>query len=118
IGSPLITDLTGNAQTQTMDVVPMIQNGRTLLPVRFIANALGAGVDWNDARKEVTLTIDGGSRILPIGIITPELSALGMDVPPQITNGRTMVPLRFISEFFGAVVTWDGETQRIEIKRY
>ncbi|MCL2578133.1 MAG: copper amine oxidase N-terminal domain-containing protein [Defluviitaleaceae bacterium] len=103
IGSLLITDLTGNAKTQTIDVVPIIQNGRTLLSMRFIANAFGASVDWNDAAKEVTLIINGRILILPIGNITPELAVLGMDVPPQIMDGRTMVPLRFISEFFGAV---------------
>gem|GEM_PF-4442200 len=50
-----------------------------------------------------------------VTIITSELVALGMDVPPIIYQNRTMVPLRFISEFFGAIVNWDSETQGIEI---
>jgi hypothetical protein len=115
IGSNLITDRAGNAPTQTMDVVPVIQEGRTLLPLRFMAYALGADVGWNETTREVSITLDGRVLVVPIGTITPELAALGMDVPPQIIDGRTMVPLRFISEFFGAVVTWDENTQSIEV---
>jgi hypothetical protein len=115
IGSTLIVDLAGNSPTQIMDVVPVIQDGRTLLPVRFIAYAFGANVAWNRDTREVTLTLDGRKLTFPIGEITPELAALGMDVPPQIIENRTFVPLRFISEFFGALVSWDAETQTIEI---
>jgi hypothetical protein len=115
IGSNVIIDLAGNADTQVMDVAPVIQDGRTLLPVRFMANALGADIGWNDATREVTLTLDGVSLTFQLGEITPELAALGMDVPPQIIDNRTYVPLRFISEFFGALVFWNEDTQSIEI---
>jgi uncharacterized repeat protein (TIGR02543 family) len=110
IGSNLIIDLAANASTQVMDVVPVIQDGRTLLPIRFMAYALGADVDWNDDTREVTLTLDGISLTFAIGE-----TVSGMDVPAQIIDGRTMVPLRFISEFFGAIVIWNQETQSIEI---
>jgi uncharacterized repeat protein (TIGR02543 family) len=115
IGGNAITDLCGNAPTQTMDVPPMIVDGRTLLPVRFLSDALGANVGWNDATREVTLTVDGRTLVIPIGSNTPELSALGMEVPAQIIDGRTMVPLRFISEFFDAIVSWDETTRTVEI---
>jgi hypothetical protein len=110
IGSNLIIDLAGNADTQVMDVTPVIQDGRTLLPVRFMAYAMGADVAWNENTREVTLTLDGISLTFAIGE-----TVSGMDVPAQIIDGRTMVPLRFISEFFGALVNWDEETQSIEI---
>jgi hypothetical protein len=119
LSSPIITDLAGNAPTQTMDVLPIIQNGRTLVPVRFVAQALGTNVDWtpgtNYAPLAVHLALNGQTLSFGIGEITPELSALGMEIPAQIIDDRTMVPLRFISEFFGALVNWDSETRSIEI---
>jgi len=115
IGSNIITDLAGNSAMQIMDVVPIIQDGRTLLPLRFLVNALGADIDWNEKTSEVTITLDGRVLTFTIGEITYELVALGMDVPPQIIDGRTMVPLRFISEFFGAMVSWDEVSRKIEI---
>jgi hypothetical protein len=48
--------------------------------------------------------------------MTPELVALGMDVPAQLQNARTMVPLRFIAEFFGAAVTWNDGLRQAEIQ--
>jgi hypothetical protein len=114
-----IHDLAANATVKTMDVRPIIVNDRALLPIRFVANALGAEVDWTSATAEspliVHLTIHGETLSFGIGEMTPELTALGMDVPAQIINNRTMVPLRFISEFFGAVVTWDNEAHAAEI---
>ena len=119
IGSPIIHDLAGNTPAQFMDVVPLIQDSRTLIPIRFIAEALGAEVDWISgtpyAPPIAIIIFDGRTLSFPIGEMTPELQALGMDVPAQVMSGRTMVPLRFVSEFFGAVVTWGAEAQGIEI---
>jgi hypothetical protein len=116
IGSPLITDLAGNAPLQVMDVLPVIENGRTLLPVRFMAYAMGAEIAWDNDTRQTTLTRDGVPLTFGVdGQLTPELTALGMDVPAQIIDGRTMVPLRFIGEYFGAIVNWDGATNTIEI---
>jgi|GEM_PF-2580653 len=119
LDSPIIYDLAGNALAQVMDVLPVIQNGRTLVPIRFIAYALGAEVDWTQATEHIPMlvhiTLNGQTLTFGIGELTPELAALGMDVPAQIMDDRTMVPLRFINEFFGALVEWDGETRGIEI---
>jgi len=118
--SPIITDLAGNAPTTTMDVLPVIQDNRTLIPIRFIAEALGAEVDWTRATDYspslAHITLNGQTLSFPTsGVITPELAALGMDVPAQIMGNRTMMPLRFVAEFFGAVVNWDAETRGIEV---
>ena len=119
LSSFTITDLAGNTPTQTMDVLPIIQDGRTLVPLRFIAETLGAEVDWTQATAGRPITIhitrDGQTLSFGIGEVTPQLAALGMDVPAQLMNDRTMVPLRFVAEFFGAVVDWDGDTGGIEI---
>ncbi|MCL2386249.1 MAG: stalk domain-containing protein [Defluviitaleaceae bacterium] len=121
IGNNTITDLAGNAPTQVMDVLPVIYNGRTLLPVRFMAYALSAEIDWTPETETsplvVKLTSDGETLSFGIGEISSELADLGMDVPAQIMSDRTMVPLRFISEFFGAVVTWDENTRTVVIVR-
>jgi hypothetical protein len=106
-----ITDLADNAPVQVMDVPPLLYGGRTLLPIRFMANALGAEIDWNEATHEVSLTLDGMTLTFP----TDGSPVPGMDVPPQLMDGRTMVPLRFISEFFGAQVNWDPATFGIEV---
>ncbi|MCL2378561.1 MAG: stalk domain-containing protein, partial [Defluviitaleaceae bacterium] len=114
-----ITDIAGNAPTQTMDIRPVMQNNRTLIPLRFIAEAFGAEVDWTPATGDRPLTVyihlNGQTLSFGIGELTPQLAALGMDVPPQLMDNRTMVPLRFVVEFFGAVVSWDGDTRGIEI---
>lgn len=94
-------------------------NNRTLVPLRFVSYALGAEEDWTPATSGRPLTIYlamGGSTLsFSIGEITSELAALGMDVPAIIRDNRTMVPLRFISEFFGAIVSWDNSTRTVEI---
>jgi len=119
LSSFTIIDLAGNTPTQTMDVLPIIQDGRTLVPIRFIAEALGAEVDWTRATADrpitIHITLNGQTLSFGIGEVTPQLAALGMDVPAQLMNDRTMVPLRFAAEFFGAVVDWDGDTRGIEI---
>ena len=118
--SPIIIDLANNMPTQVMDVPPLVQNNRILLPVRFMAYALGAEVNWTPATPITPLTVhltrNNQTLDLPTNHLTPELTQLGLDIPAQITDNRTMVPLRFISEFFGAVVKWDNETVEI-IKR-
>ena len=106
-----ITDQHGNT-IATMDVQPVVQDGRALIPVRFVAQALGATVSWNDSTREVTLTQDGQRLTFAISETAPS-----MDVPAQIINDRTMVPLRFISEAFGADVQWHEATRTIEITR-
>jgi hypothetical protein len=110
VGSPVITDLAGNAPTQTMDVLPVIQDGRTLVPIRFIAEALGADVNWNGDTRKVTLTLNGVALSFAIGE-----AVHGMEIPAQIINNRTFVPLGFVSEYFKATVNWCDETRNIEI---
>jgi len=114
LGSPTITDLTGNSRAGNMDVVPVIVSDRTLVPVRFIAeDVLGLPtVGWDGSTSTVTLSDGARELSFAIGQLAP-----GMDVPAQIIDGRTMVPLRFVSEFFGATVNFEQATRVIEIIR-
>ena len=92
------------------DVAPVIVNDRTMVPLRFIAEAFGAEVTWDEPTKGVTINMDGHILNLVIG-----MPISGFDTPAMILNARTMVPIRYISESFGADVTWIAQTEQIII---
>nr|WP_243183051.1 copper amine oxidase N-terminal domain-containing protein [Anaerosolibacter carboniphilus] len=92
------------------DVAPIIKDNRTLVPIRIVAEALGAKVDWNQDLRLVTITLDGQVLELTIDQLIED-----MDVPAKMIDNRTMVPIRYISEKLGAYVLWFGETKVVEI---
>ena len=96
---------------------PIIKNGRTLLPIRVLIESLGGIVEWNAKEQKVTITLNGHSIILWIGkdIVLVNGSKVKLDVAPMIINGRTYLPLRFISENLGASVDWDEITKTVTI---
>lgn len=106
-----------NGEKLSFDQPPVIINGRTLVPLRAIFEALGAKVMWDDATKTVTATRGYTIVSLEIGknYITIDGMAKELDVPAQIINSRTMVPVRAISEAFGCQVGWDAGTQTVLI---
>ena len=111
--SPVITNLAQNWESDiTMDVLPLLIGSRTMIPVRFVSYALGIGVDWAEETSTVTLT----DRDTTISLVIGELS-YDIDVPTQIVDGRTLVPLRFIAQAFGATVNWSESGGIIEIIR-
>ena len=93
------------------DVAPVIRNDRTLVPIRVITEALGGQVAWNEAAKEVTLTVNGKEIKMTIG---KALEKYG--VAPVIIGGRTFVPVRFVADELGAVATWDDATKTVTIQ--
>jgi hypothetical protein len=101
----------------SFDVPPVIENGRTLVPLRAIFESLGATVQWDGNTQTVTATKTGTTIIITIGQTTAYKngSLIALAVSPKIINNRTMVPLRFVSEALGAQVNWDGYTQTIKI---
>lgn len=88
-------------------------DGRTLVPLRGIFEALGAKVDWDNATRTATGTKDGIKVVVQIDNQTAYVNgqAVKLDVPAKTINGSTMVPLRFISESLGAKVDWDDATR-------
>ncbi|HEX2946686.1 MAG TPA: stalk domain-containing protein [Clostridia bacterium] len=99
------------------EVAPVISGGSTLVPLRAIFEAFGASVDWDNKNKKVT-GIKGNTKIeLQIGNKTAYVDGkpVNLDVPGTIVNGSTMVPARFISESFGAEITWTGSTRTVSI---
>lgn len=93
------------------DVAPVIRNDRTLVPIRVITEALGGQVAWNEAAKEVTLTVNGKEIKMTIGKVLEKYG-----VAPVIIGGRTFVPVRFVADELGAVTTWDDATKTVAIQ--
>ncbi len=99
-----------NGEAISLDSPPTIVDGRTLVPVRFLAESLGGTVSWDDATRTVGIQYEG--KNLTMVIDQPNDA---MDVPPMIINNRTMVPVRYISETLGAEVIWYGDERKVEV---
>lgn len=107
------------------DVPGMLFNSRTLVPVRFISENLGAEVSWNQEKKQATIKTDKKEIILQIDspkvLVNNEEYVLPDNVPAKLIgyggNYRTMVPLRFVSEQLGMEVGWIGETMTATIDK-
>ncbi len=107
-----------NGKYLVFDQPPINRNGRILVPMRAIFEALGADVEWDNTLRKVTGTMEGRQVQLIIGDPTAYVNETPvlLDVPAVIENGRTMVPVRFISESLDAEVSWDGTTNTAIIK--
>ncbi len=106
-----------NEKQIQFDQHPIIQNGRTLVPLRAIFEAIGANVTWNEKLKTITAVYENTTIIMKVGdkTITKNGSKITLDVSPQIINGRTLVPARAVAESFGAKVDWNSDIQTISI---
>lgn len=95
------------------DTPPTIVNGRTLVPVAAIFDALGATMQWDGETRTAIGTRGDTTVAIPIGSTTVYVNgeAQELDVPAQIINNRTMVPAAFVSTALGCTVTWNAETQ-------
>ena len=103
--------------TENSDVTPIIVDDRTLVPVRFIAESLGMDVGYNDSTRTVTLS--GNGYIVNMTLDKSEYTIndipFEMDVPAQVVNDRTLIPLRVIAESIGKKVEWDADNRLIYI---
>jgi len=107
-----------DGQLQTFPKPPVEVNGRTLVPLRAIFEALGAKVEWDEATQTVTATKDNNTIKLTIGskVAYKNGEKIFLDVPAQLYNGdTTMVPIRFVSEALGAKVGWDAYSNSVII---
>jgi hypothetical protein len=104
--------------TLEFDQPPIIENGRTLVPMRAIFEAMGATVTWN-GETQMIMGRKGAIDIvmwIDDNIVTKNgWNEITLDTPPKIVNGRTLVPVRAIAESFNATVDWDGNAQRVSI---
>lgn len=106
-----------DGQAIESDVAPVIQNNRTMVPLRVISEGLGAQVVWDGATRTVRVALPDGEIRLGIGKSTALVrnEEQKLDSPPVIVGNRTMVPLRFVGEALGAQVHWDGAKRTVSI---
>ncbi len=106
-----------NGQKLFFDVPPLIENGRTLVPLRAIFEAMGAKVYWDAAARKVTATRGTTTVVMPLYSTRPTINGVvyTLDVPTKIVNNRSLAPLRFVCEAFGGKVTWNGNMRTIKI---
>ncbi len=106
-----------DGKEQSYDVMPVNVSGRVLVPLRGIFEALGADIVWRDDIKTVAATKGKKEVIVTIDSFNARIDGqpVKMDVAPTIIEGRTMVPIRFVSEAMGEDVAWDDTTKTVII---
>lgn len=112
-----------NGQSKMMDATPIVREDRTLLPIRFVAEALAAEVRWDATERKVTINRDNDVVEMWIDNPTARVNGEYRPIDPQnpkvkpfiIPPGRTVLPLRFISESLGCQVNWDEERQEVTV---
>ncbi len=111
------TNASVNGQSQSMPVAAQIMGQRTMVPLRFLADALGAQVAWDGTTRTVTYILGSTQVVLQIGSNQAQVDgqAVALDAPATIVEGSTLVPARFVSQELGAAVAWDGSTQTVTI---
>ena len=110
--------------TKTNAVAPKVVNDRTMLPARFIAENLGATVEWDGEKQLVTITGKNEKQedvtiLITIGSDYAKVNGedVKLDSPAFVENDRTYTPIRFISENLGATVEWNETEQTVTIQR-
>ena len=106
-----------NGKKIGFDVQPQIIGDRTMVPLRAIFEALGAIVEWDEDTQTVTSVKGNRKVILSVGVdrIIINGSSKALDTVPCIVDGRTLVPVRAISEAFDMRVDWDGSSMTVKI---
>lgn len=106
-----------DGQAVAFPAAPFIENDRVLVPLRGILESLGYTVHWQEQTQTVLAVQENVSISLRINQNTATVNGktVKLDTPAKITNDRTFVPLRFLAEYSGAAVTWDGETSSVFI---
>ena len=119
IGNPVMTVNGENKNIDESGTVPIVENGRTLVPIRAIIEAMGGDVKWDGETNTAVLTLGNDTITLVIGSETAFFNEEKntLDVAPKIINDRTMLPIRFIAEKFNFNVDWDEATETITITK-
>lgn len=101
------------------DVAPKIVNDRTILPIRIVAESLGGTVTWNGELQRVTIQKGADVILITIGADTAYVNgtAVKLDAAAFVENGRTYLPLRFVSETLGAQVVWNEAEKTVTITK-
>lgn len=108
-----------DGKLESFDQSPLVLDGRTLLPLRAIFERLGAQVTWDEATQTITATRGNHRVTLRVGSAEAIIDgrSVTLTTPPVILQGRTYVPVRFVSEALGGYVGWDAQRQVVSITR-
>lgn len=110
-----------NGKNYLLDAKPFIDSSaRTLVPLRFISEAIGASVFWDGQKRTITIRDEGVTLVLTLDSKDVRVNGetrVTDSMPVLLPPGRTFVPLRFISETLGATVDYNPQTKEIQIKR-
>jgi len=106
-----------NNEEMLLDATPFIYKGRVMVPLRFLSDSLHAVIEWDQIFKIATVTLGNSIIRVQVGNNTADVGgkAVALDVPPVVVKDRVFVPIRFISENFGALVEWDDKMQIVKI---
>lgn len=106
-----------NYAPATMDQAAFVKNGRTLVPFRFLGEALGAQISWDSAKNQASLKLNTTEVKVSIGSKAAYINGklFTLDVPAESKGGRTFIPLRFVSEALGATVGYDEATATVSV---
>jgi len=98
-------------------VPPLVQDGRILVPLAAIFQAMGATLSWDAASATVTATRDGTTVVVPIGSASPTVNGKiwPLDAATASFKDRTFAPLRFVGEALGGIVSWDAATNTVNL---
>ncbi len=101
-----------------LDAAPFVTDNRTMVPFRFIGEALGADIHWDATDKAVAYRLGGTTITMPISskTITVNDSAQQVETAATLVDNRTFVPVRLVSEVLGAEVSYDNQTKTITVK--
>jgi hypothetical protein len=106
-----------DGQSYNTDAAPFISSGRTLVPVRYLAEALGAQTNWDATNQKVSVIKGSTTIVLTINstTITTNGTTGQLDAAPLLVNGRTYLPARYIAEALGYTVQWNATAQAVNI---
>ncbi len=111
-------NISANGKLVTLDSPPTLLNGRTLLPIRAVAEAMGGTVGWDNTERKVTVSAKGTTIEMWLDKTNIRVNGQSktIDVAPTTINSRTMVPVRFVADNIpGCGISWDGDTKSVVI---
>ncbi|WP_036639996.1 stalk domain-containing protein [Paenibacillus durus] len=110
--------LTVNGTKKAIDSAPLVKNGTTYVPIRYVLDAFGGSASWDPATRKIMVL--RGSKALDLTVNKKEFILNGKrqsaEVAPILLQGRTLVPLRLVSEQLGLTVKWEQKTKTVLIE--
>jgi hypothetical protein len=113
-----------NDKPVLIEAAPFVDkdSGRTLVPIRIVAESVGAEIGWEGTERKITL-VQGdtiielwiGKPIAEVNDVPAPIDVNAPNLSPMVVNGRTVLPLRFVAENLGCAIGWDGTTQTITL---